>query len=892
MARINPNGKPTYPTGPNRGAAPMASAQVVSRPAVPTKATRSNPTVPRPADPRGNSRASNGAFMGGVNSSGTGTGAFMGGVNSSGTTGDTNGGIGKTDASYRGKTDPYLLVASPADQKFNQWGVNPSGKTHSQQQNMDSEMLAMGMIGGGGKAGFAGKGGDLVRAGASKIAGRVGETAAGKAVGKAADDIGSRIAGALGITERNAAKAAAETAAKKAASTAQGQATRASNKAAAAAKVEAARLAARTPAQVGADTRAANRAAAAADVATRAENRAAGAAKAQATRAKKAAAAARQAKIDRVKGAVTGRGAAAVGGAVGGAVATVAALDAGNDSNNGPSGNAGPATSNSFAGRGGSQLYPDSFAPKGPKTTPTPPSGNPSTRPSGGSATTVNGMGGRASGAGFTGTTKPNATSAPVVGAPASGRGFTGTTPVKPGATPVKPGTGARPGTGTPGPGANTPAPAAAAPAAAAPAAAAPAAAAPAASAPAASTPAASATVTPGHNSFSGDSFSGASAGIIQQFADPKIKTNTPAYYNALAQAFPKLLALRGNPKAGSGNIGGYVINFNTGPTPAQIKQMRNEASFTKDPARKMAINKLLQAYGAGGQSGTSSGGNQQSSTSSSASTGTGSPDSSSATPPGATPAVAAADTSTPPPSGTSAADWVKKQLLENPELGTGASNNDAAAAIKLLNAKTGMGLADENGQIIDPMTLLGGDPSVPIDWSKYSLRLAPDANGAAGATVNADNYLNFQVNPDVGGQDTKLVGTALGNMIKKQKQDRAMQLEQQNQSGSTGGANATQRSNLSTQNALEFNDLTKGQYGGALTDIQSNRAQDFKDALRTMLADPEAYGYVGPTKPEAPTTTPPVDKKTHKIGDTLKWGGKTHRWNGAKWVAIKPKGK
>lgn len=117
MARTNPNAKPTYPTGPNRGAAPMASAQVVSRPTVPTKATRSNPTVPRPADPRGNSRVSNGAFLGGVGGSGT--------------TGDAKPPFGKTDASYRGKTDPNLIGVSPADQTFNRFGVNPSGKTHS-----------------------------------------------------------------------------------------------------------------------------------------------------------------------------------------------------------------------------------------------------------------------------------------------------------------------------------------------------------------------------------------------------------------------------------------------------------------------------------------------------------------------------------------------------------------------------------------------------------------------------------------------------------------------------------------------------------------------------------------------------------------------------------------
>jgi len=270
--------------------------------------------------------------------------------------------------------------------------------------------------------------------------------------------------------------------------------------------------------------------------------------------------------------------------------------------------------------------------------------------------------------------------------------------------------------------------------------------------------------------------------------------------------------------------------------------------------------------------------------------------------------AAATTTPDTPPPSGTSAADFVQNQLNNNPELGMGAANNSAAAALKALYAKTGMGLADENGQVIDPNTLLGGDPNKVIDWSKYTLKLAPMGN-VSGATVTGKNYLDFQVNPNTAGGDTNLVGTALGNMILKQKQARADLLEQQRAGGTTGGGQSQSESERATTgNALGYTDLVRGTLGGGIADVQQTRSNALKDALDKMLANPEAYGYVAPpaaTAPSAgstapstgstapseatPSTTPKGDK-VFKIGETKKWGGKTHRWNGKEWITVKPK--
>jgi len=273
------------------------------------------------------------------------------------------------------------------------------------------------------------------------------------------------------------------------------------------------------------------------------------------------------------------------------------------------------------------------------------------------------------------------------------------------------------------------------------------------------------------------------------------------------------------------------------------------------------------------------------------------------ATPASTTALEAAAATTTPatpPPSGSSAAEFVQDQLNNNPELGMGAANNSAAAALKALYAKTGMGLADENGQVIDPNTLLGGDPNKVIDWSKYTLKLAPMGD-VSGATVTGKNYLDFQVNPNEAGGDTNLVGTALGNMILKQKQARADLLEQQRAGGTTGGGQGqSQSERATTSNALGYTDLVRGTLGGGIADVQQTRSNALKDALDKMLTNPEAFGYVAPpaatapstgsTEPPKATAPPAGGSKVFKIGETKKWGGKTHRWNGAKWITVKPK--
>jgi hypothetical protein len=251
----------------------------------------------------------------------------------------------------------------------------------------------------------------------------------------------------------------------------------------------------------------------------------------------------------------------------------------------------------------------------------------------------------------------------------------------------------------------------------------------------------------------------------------------------------------------------------------------------------------------------------------------------------------------TPPQAGQSAADYVTNQLLNNPALGMDATNNEATASLVALAAKTGLAIAGPDGAIVDPNTLLGGDPNKPFDPAKlkdYKLVLA---NGPSkGQAVTGENYLGMQVNPEVGGQDTSLIGTELGNLILKQKQARADMIAAQQATGTYGGGQAGfQEAQGATNRALGYTDLTRGTIGGGLVDIQKGRQQGFQNALTKMLENPEAFGYQGAT-PTAPTsttpkaTTPkPTDNKTFKVGEVKTWGGKQHRWNGSKWVRIGP---
>ena len=254
------------------------------------------------------------------------------------------------------------------------------------------------------------------------------------------------------------------------------------------------------------------------------------------------------------------------------------------------------------------------------------------------------------------------------------------------------------------------------------------------------------------------------------------------------------------------------------------------------------------------------------------------------------TPTSSAEASATP---GQSASDFVTNQLLNNPNLGMNATNNDATAALVALASKTGLAIAGPDGAIVDPNTLLGGDPNKPFDpatLSQYKLVLAHGPS--KGQAVTGQNYLDLQVNPDVGGQDTSLIGTTLGNLILKQKQERANLLEQQSQGGGAGGAIGAQQAQAATGRALGYGDLIRGDIGGGLTDIQSKRQQGFQNALQKMLENPEAYGYQGGTPTATASTTPkpaaPTEKK-FKVGEVKTWGGKQHRWNGTKWVRIGP---
>ena len=257
-----------------------------------------------------------------------------------------------------------------------------------------------------------------------------------------------------------------------------------------------------------------------------------------------------------------------------------------------------------------------------------------------------------------------------------------------------------------------------------------------------------------------------------------------------------------------------------------------------------------------------------------------------------ATPAEAAAAP------GQSASDFVTNQLLNNPALGMGATNNEAKASLVALAAKTGLAIAGPDGAIVDPTKLLGGDPNKPFDpnaLKDYKLVLA--SGPSSGQAVTGQNYLDLQVNPDVGGQDTSLVGTELGNLILRQKQARAQMLEEQNAGGLSGGAAGAQRDRDATSRALGFTDFTRGTIGGGIADIQKGRQEGFQKALAKMLENPEAYGYQGAapttsTPGPAAATTPPSStdtKKTFKIGEVKTWGGKKHRYNGEKWVVVKP---
>lgn len=245
---------------------------------------------------------------------------------------------------------------------------------------------------------------------------------------------------------------------------------------------------------------------------------------------------------------------------------------------------------------------------------------------------------------------------------------------------------------------------------------------------------------------------------------------------------------------------------------------------------------------------------------------------------------------------GQSASDFVTNQLLNNPTLGMNATNNDATAALVALASKTGLAIAGPNGAIVDPNTLLGGDPSKPFDpatLSQYKLVLANGPN--SGQAVTGQNYLDLQVNPDVGGQDTSLIGTTLGNLILKQKQERAAMIERQNASGQAGGGIGAEQAQAATNRALGYTDLIRGDIGGGVADVQKGRQQGFQNALTKMLENPEAYGYQGgiptastPASSTTPKPTAPAEKK-FKVGEVKTWGGKQHRWNGTKWVRIGP---
>jgi hypothetical protein len=121
--------------------------------------------------------------------------------------------------------------------------------------------------------------------------------------------------------------------------------------------------------------------------------------------------------------------------------------------------------------------------------------------------------------------------------------------------------------------------------------------------------------------------------------------------------------------------------------------------------------------------------------------------------------------------------------------------------------------------------------------------------------------------------------------------------LEEQNAGGLSGGAAGAQRDRDATSRALGFTDFTRGTIGGGLADIQKGRQEGFQKALAKMLENPEAYGYQGAapttsTPGPAAATTPPSStdaKKTFKIGEVKTWGGKKHRYNGEKWVVVKP---
>lgn len=223
------------------------------------------------------------------------------------------------------------------------------------------------------------------------------------------------------------------------------------------------------------------------------------------------------------------------------------------------------------------------------------------------------------------------------------------------------------------------------------------------------------------------------------------------------------------------------------------------------------------------------------------------------------TPTPPAAPGTTPPPQ--TAVEFANQQLQNNPQFGMPVANLNATAEMEDLVNKLGFSLTDTDGKTVDPRLLFDSEGKIdPAKIAQYKLRLRPATPGGVGQELTGENYLGFQVNPEVAGTESQLLGTELGRMILEQKQRRAELLESQSKAGATGGAAGRARDIDKTARALGYTNIVTGEsgLGGGLRKIAANRLDALQRALDRILQNPEAYGYQAPGS-STPGATPPT---------------------------------